>query len=550
MLRSLKIQNYALIDHLEISFQSGLNTITGETGAGKSILLGALTLILGQRADAAVLKDKSKSCVVEAEFDISGYNLEEFFSNNDIDFEDITSIRRIINEAGKSRAFINEIPVNLSVLKELGDSLLDIHSQHQNLLLGNSLFQMKVLDAFAGIKDEITDYAAHFKNYRKIQTELKQLEDDALNASKDLDYLKHQQQELTSANIKDGELAELEQNQTQLTHSGEIKSALQLCSQTLNSESNSVLSSIKDIQASLKHIESFYPNAVELQSRLESCRIELKDIVAESENQFARINIDEESLAKTLARIDLLYSLLNKNRVSTLAELIELRENVTAKIAQIESLDFNLDTKRKELKAISATIAQKAKVISKKRFEAAPKLETNVTHILEQLGIKFAVFKVDIQNTSDFQPTGIDKITFNFSANKQIAPCELAKIASGGELSRLMLSLKSLLAESTGLATIIFDEIDTGVSGEIADKMGSIIASISQKMQVINITHLPQIAAKGKTHFLVYKDNSTAQTITKISLLTPEERVIAIAKMLSGEKLTDAAISNAKELLK
>lgn len=550
MLRSLKIQNYALIDHLEISFQNGLNTITGETGAGKSILLGALTLILGQRADTSVLMDKTKSCVVEAEFDVSGYNLEEFFSNNDIDFEQITTIRRIINDAGKSRAFINEIPVNLSILKELGDSLLDIHSQHQNLLLGNSLFQMKVLDAFAGIRDEITEYAAHYKDFRKISNELKLLETDAQNASKDLDYLKHQQQELVDAKIKDGELAELEQIQTQLTHSGEIKSALQLCSQTLNSESGSVLSNIKDIQTSLKHIEPFYPNAVELQNRLESCRIELKDIVSESENQFARIDVDEESLAKTLARIDLLYSLLTKNHVSTLAELIELCNSVTARIAQIESLDFNLDAKRKELKTISTKLAQKAQIISKKRRDSAPKLETNVTHILEQLGIKYAIFKVDLQNTVDFQPTGTDKVTFNFSANKQIAPCELAKIASGGELSRLMLSLKSLLAESTGLATIIFDEIDTGVSGEIADKMGSIIASISQKMQVINITHLPQIAAKGKTHFLVYKDNSTAQTTTRISLLNADERIIAIAKMLSGEKLTEAAISNAKELLK
>ena len=550
MLRSLKIQNYALIDHLEINFCDGLNTITGETGAGKSILLGALTLILGQRADSSVLKDKTKSCVVEAEFDITGYHLEDFFNINDLDFEQAITIRRIINDSGKSRAYINEIPANLAVLKNLGDSLLDIHSQHQNLLLGSSLFQMKVLDAFAGTKEELDSYSTVFKNYQTIKNELQQLADDAQNAGKDLEYLKHQHNELNASKLKADELAELEQLQLQLTHAGEIKTALQHCSQTISNDTTSILANIKEIQNGLKHIAPHYPQAADLDNRLESCRIELKDIASESENHFTHIDVDENELERISARIDMLYSLLQKHHVETVGELIALRDDFAKRISMVETLDFDLETRRKKLETARAELQQKAAKISNKRGLAIPKLETNITQLLEQLGIKFASFKVDIQHLAEFQPQGSDRITFYFSANKQIEACELAKVASGGELSRLMLSLKSLLAESTGLATIIFDEIDTGVSGDIADKMGSIIASMSKKMQVINITHLPQIAAKGQTHFLVYKDNSTAQTITRISLLSPEERVMAIAKMLSGEKITDAAISNAKELLK
>lgn len=546
MLRSLKIQNYALIDHLEVELHRGLNTITGETGAGKSILLGAITLILGQRADTSALKDKSQSCIVEAEFDVGEYNLDDFFSNNDIDSEKNLTVRRIISAAGKSRAFINDSPVNVSVLKELGDTLIDIHSQHESLLLGNSQFQLKVLDAFAGNNEALSAYRLSFNEYRKIKLELQTIEGSLDAAKKDLDYLQHQLNELTAAALKGGELETLEQTQVQLTHAGEIRNALELCSQTLNSESDAVLERIKTIQTDLKRIARFYPNAAELDKRLESCRIELKDIANESEHQSARIEIDAETLAATSARIDLLYSLLQKHRLTSLDELIAMRDELAVRVNKIQLMDFDLETKRKELRIAKEKVEQESNAISKKRKQVAPRLEESIVNMLAQLGIMHASFKVDIQRASDFQPSGTDHITFFFSANKQVEPNELSKVASGGELSRLMLSLKSILAESTGLATIIFDEIDSGVSGNIADKMGDIIASMSSKMQVLNITHLPQIAAKGNTHLLVYKDNST----TKIKLLTPDERIEAIASMLSGEKLTDAAISNARELLK
>lgn len=550
MLKSLRIQNYALIDHLEINFSHGLNTITGETGAGKSILLGALTLLLGQRADSSYLKDPSKNCVVEAEFSIADYNLEEFFEQNNIDFDPEICIRRIINENGKSRAYINETPVNLGILKQLGDSLLDIHSQHQNLLLGSTQFQMKVLDTFAGVNDELVPYKADFKEFKQITAELQTLVTQAQDAEAEHDYLKHQFQELENAHIKPGELAELEELQKQLAHANEIKTALQQCAQTVNNEPDAILTSIKTMQTALKHIVSHYSPAQKLDERLETCRIELKDIAAEAEAQFAHIDVNENELSQTSERIDLLYSLLQKHRAATPDELLALQHQFGQQIAHLESLDFDIEQTRKRLNDIKLKLGKQAAKISQKRKAAVPTLEANITQLLEQLGIKYATFKVEIENLPEFQGQGTDRITFYFSANKQIAPSELSRVASGGELSRLMLSLKSLLAESSGLATIIFDEIDTGVSGEIADRMGSIIAEMSERMQVINITHLPQIAAKGLTHFQVYKDHSAAQTQTRISLLSPEQRLITIAQMLSGEKVTEAAISNARELLK
>lgn len=549
MLRKIFIQNYALIDHLEIDFQKGLNIITGETGAGKSILLGAISLILGQRADTSVLKDKTKNCVLEGVFDISDYDLEDFFTANDIDFDNTTIIRRQISDSGKSRAFINEIPVNLNLLKELGDLLIDIHSQHENLLLGNSHFQLKVIDAFANLKNDVQDYKVHFNHFKELKQKLTKLEEDALTAGRDYEYLKHQFNELSAANLKVNELEEIENLQKQLTHASEIKESLQLSHDSLNSDTASVLSILKDTILNLKRISQFYEPAVNIEERIESCRIEIKDIVTEIDTLNSRVDVDDDLLSKVSKRIDLIYTLFQKHRVTNVEELIALKDSIEDKVNYISTLDFNLESLRKELKSAEDLLRKKSITISTKRKSSVPEIEKNVTELLVQLGILHAVFKVEVQQMQDFQPWGTDKIVYFFSANKLVQPMELAKVASGGELSRLMLSLKSLLVKSSGMPTIVFDEIDTGVSGEIADKMGSIIHSMAAGMQVINITHLPQIAAKGNTHFLVYKDNQTAQSKTCIKLLNPDERIIEIAKMLSGEKLTDAALSNAKELL-
>ncbi len=549
MLQNLHIQNYALIDQLDIEFNSSLNIITGETGAGKSILLGALALILGQRADAAVLKDNTKSCVVEGLFNISNYNLKSFFIENDIDYYDNTIIRRQINESGKSRAFINEIPVNLNVLKDLSALLIDVHSQHENLLLGNGQFHINVLDSFANLSDDLVAYQDLFKQYNSAKIELEKLILESTNSRKDFDFFQFQLNELNLAKLKPDELKELEIFQQQLAHATEIKLSLQSVSEYLSSDSSSAITLLKEAELSLRKISSFFTESEELEKRIESCRIELKDISNEISSQNDRVEVDPNQLEEITARLDLLYSLLQKHRVTNVDELISLRNDIESKVDFISNIDFNLERKQKQLTELENQVGILANNLSQKRKKEIPAIEENIIELLVQLGIKHAAFKVDIQKSESFLSSGIDKVTFLFSANKQIQLQELSKVASGGELSRLMLSLKSLMVKASGLPTIIFDEIDTGVSGEIADKVGNIIQVMAIGMQVINITHLPQIASKGKTHFLVYKDNLSSNSNTRIKLLDSNERVIEIAKMLSGEKLSDAALTNAKELL-
>ncbi len=549
MLQNIHIQNYALIDELDIEFSQGLNIITGETGAGKSILLGALNLILGQRADTNVLKDTSRSCIVEGLFNISGYNLKAFFDENDIDYYDNTIIRRQISEAGKSRAFINETPVNLNVLKDLGEKLIDIHSQHENLLLGNGQFQLKVLDSFASLSEILLEYQEVFKQYNTAKSELDKLKFEADNSRKDFDYLQFQLNELSQAKLKPNELPELETLQQQLSHANEIKVSLQIVSGLLSEDNTSVINLLKETEQGLKKIAPFFPESIDFEKRIESCRIELKDIASEIDAKNDRVEVDPRQLEQVSARLDMLYSLLQKHRVTNIDELIILRDEIESKVNLIGNIDFNIESKQKQLHEIEGRLNSLAMDLSKKRKAIIPSIESSIIELLLQLGIKHAAFKVDIVKSETYLNTGVDKITFLFSANKQIPLQELSKVASGGELSRLMLSLKSLMVKSSGLPTIIFDEIDTGVSGEIADKVGNIIQSMAGGMQVINITHLPQIASKGSTHFLVYKDNQSALSSTRIKLLNKDERVVEIAKMLSGEKLSDAAITNAKELL-
>ena len=549
MLKTLLVQNYALIDTLEIDFHQGLNIITGETGAGKSIILGALGLILGNRAEATVLKDKSKPCVVEGTFNLAGYSLQDFFVDNDIEYADLTTIRRHINPAGKSRAFVNELPVTLSILKDLVSQIIDIHSQHQNLLLADGKFQLSVLDSFTDNLQQLASYRDSYQKYRSLTSELENIKEKASQAKADLDYLQFQLKQLNEAKLKSGEEIELESLQQQLSHAEEIKSNLQSAFTLLNADESSILIWLKEAVSSLSKISHFFIPAEELQARIESCRVELKDIAHEVEMQNERVLLDPAELEAVTQRLDIILSLQQKHRVSSVDELIEIREKLDVQVNEITNYDQVVSQKEAELEKITKLALKQAQEISDTRKAGSKKFEDSIKALLTQLGMPYADFKVNFEPLGELRPQGIDRVTFLFSANKQMPLNDLSKIASGGELSRLMLSLKSLMVKTKGLPTIILDEIDTGVSGEVADKVGNIISSMAKSMQVINITHLPQIACKGSHHFLVYKDQEKETTETRIRLLTSQERITEIAKMLSGEKISEAAITNAKHLL-
>lgn len=549
MLKTLLVQNYALIDTLEIDFHQGLNIITGETGAGKSIILGALGLILGNRAEATVLKDKSKPCVVEGTFNLAGYSLQDFFVDNDIEYADLTTIRRHINPAGKSRAFVNELPVTLSILKDLVSQIIDIHSQHQNLLLADGKFQLSVLDSFTDNLQQLASYRDSYQKYRSLTSELENIKEKASQAKADLDYLQFQLKQLNEAKLKSGEEIELESLQQQLSHAEEIKSNLQSAFTLLNADESSILIWLKEAVSSLSKISHFFIPAEELQARIESCRVELKDIAHEVEMQNERVLLDPAELEAVTQRLDMILSLQQKHRVSSVDELIEIREKLDVQVDEITNYDQVVSQKEAELDKITKLALKQAQENSDTRKAGSKKFEDSIKALLTQLGMPYADFKVNFEPLGELRPQGIDRVTFLFSANKQMPLNDLSKIASGGELSRLMLSLKSLMVKTKGLPTIILDEIDTGVSGEVADKVGNIISSMAKSMQVINITHLPQIACKGSHHFLVYKDQEKETTETRIRLLTSQERITEIAKMLSGEKISDAAITNAKHLL-
>ncbi len=549
MLKALSIQNYALIDHLNIEIGPGFSIITGETGAGKSILLGALALILGQRADTSVLRDTGEKCVVEGYFSIGEYHLQNFFSANDLDYDEQTIIRREISPSGKSRAFINDTPVNLSLLKSLGDNLIDIHSQHQNLVLADNQFQLEVVDAFAGVKDELGTYSVTYQNFRKLIKQYNQLKEQATQNQADQDYFQFQFEQLDAAKLQDGEQDTLEEELKSLTHAEEIKSNLTHTSQILSSEGNSVLNMLKEVQTLIGNITNVYSKAEAIESRIESTYIELKDLANEAELMGEQIELDPRQLEVVNERLDLIYTLQQKHRVNSVDELIGIREDLKQKLEDIVSWDDTLRELSRQIEDEKAKLEKLAKELSDKRNGVLEEIETKVTGLLMQLGIPNARFKIRLTATGEFLPHGKDELTFLFSANKQSALQDIIKVASGGEMSRLMLAIKSLIASSVALPTIIFDEIDAGVSGEVANKVGNIMKQMAQSMQVINITHLPQIAGKGDHHFLVYKEDDETATHTYIKRLTPEERINEIAKMLSGEQLTDAALDNARELL-
>jgi DNA repair protein RecN (Recombination protein N) len=549
MVKSLVISNYALIENLNIQFDKGLTIITGETGAGKSIILGAMALIMGQRADTSVIQNPEKKCYVEAIFDITNYNLKPFFIKNDIDYFDQTIIRREISPEGRSRAFINDSPVNLSVLKEISSKLIDIHSQHDTLLLNNKEFQIEVLDFYAKNSDLLDEYRTLFKKFKSEKSELEILVQKSAKEKSDYDYYQYQFNQLEEANLQLGEQEQLEIEQKQLSHSEEIKQNLSKLNFLLNNDDLSIISMLKDALRSVDNISEYMDNAKEIYERLDSSLIELQDLSTETEVLENDLDIDPQRLEYVNQRLDLIYSLEHKFNVENIADLLNLKQDLEQKLLQINSYDEKIEEKNKLIADLDKKLSVLTEKLTKSRLKVKTNFEKKIETLSESLGMPNAKFIVEIEKTKEYTNTGTDKITFLFSANKNIPVQSIAKIASGGELSRLMLSLKYVISQSKTLPTIIFDEIDTGISGEIADKMGRLLRDMSENIQIINITHLPQIAAKGHNHFKVYKEDNSEKTISKIEKLDDENRIKEIAKMLSGANITESAIQNAKELL-
>ncbi|HLO58724.1 MAG TPA: DNA repair protein RecN [Bacteroidales bacterium] len=549
MLSNLIVENYALISKLDIEFKKGLTIITGETGAGKSILLGALALILGRRADTSVLYDKEKKCIVEGTFDITNYRLNNFFNDNALDYANQTIVRREILSSGKSRAFINDTPVNLELLSEFGSRLIDIHSQHQNLNLSNSLFQLKVLDSYARSGELLNRYLTAYFDYRQTEKNYRNLSENAAKMKADLDYFVFQFAQLDEAKLKAGEQEELELELEKLTHAEEIKNSLMQSFENIQGESMSAVQQVKDALSAISRIKKYLHNNENLADRINSAYIELKDIAGEIDSLNNQLSFDPKRLTEVNDRLNILFNLEKKHRVSGLDELIALRENFREKISEINSFEQGLPELEKKLQEHHSVLQEIAGELSSNRRKAVPEFERRIVSLLQEVGIPNAGFAVTLNANGDFTPTGADHIQFMFSANRNMKPQDIAKVASGGEISRLMLCIKSLMSDSTGLPTIIFDEIDTGVSGEIAERVGNIIFRMSEKMQIINITHLPQVASKGDYHFLVYKTDEGQSTVTRMKLLNESERHLEIAKMLSGEEVTPAALENARALL-
>jgi DNA repair protein RecN (Recombination protein N) len=550
MLIKLFVQNYALIKELDVELENGLTIITGETGAGKSILLGALSLILGTRADTTVLLDKNEKCTVEGTFRIEEYDLNDFFFSNDLDYESVTILRREINPAGKSRAFINDTPVTLNLLKDLGDRLIDIHSQHQTLMLNDNSFQLNIIDSFAGTAKLIVDYRQAYSNYRKLTKEYNGIKEKEKQNKADMEYYQFQLNQLEEARLKNGEQEELESEHELLVHAEEIKLALSASSNLLSGEGISILSMLNELKINIGRIKTFLPDGESLQSRTGSSLIELDDLAGEIEELASSIEADPHRLSEVSNRLDTIYSLIQKHRVNNLNELIIKKEEIMERLLSVVSDDERLAELESLLEKELGTLKTISEEMSVRRRSVIPDIEIKITGLLKQLGMPNAKFRISLTQSNQFGSAGIDHADFLFSANKQVVPENLAKIASGGELSRVMLSLKSLLTKNNNLPTIIFDEIDSGVSGEVADKVGQILSGMGKYMQVINITHLPQVASRGKKHFHVYKDDTDDSTFTRVKLLSHKERILEVARLLSGSEVTETAMKNARELLK
>ena len=551
MLKQLYIKNFTLIDELNITFNSGFSVITGETGAGKSIILGAINLLLGQRADTKVIKADEDKCVIEAHFDLSNYNMEQFFADNDIDYEsEDTIIRREINKNGKSRAFINDLPAQLGLMRELGEMLVDIHSQHQNLLLQKENFQLNVVDIIAHDSKECNAYRESFAAYKKAQADLKQLEENIAQGRENEEFMRFQFNDINKAGLKVDEQESIEQESEQLSHAEEIKEALFDSDNLLSGEVQGAVEQVKRAAARLHAIEHVFPDARELAERLDNCHIELKDIALEIGRDADHLEFDPARLDQLNERLDTIYSLQQKFHVSTIAELLQIRDDLEQKLGNIDNSDELLEETRTHVEQLRKDCLDKASCLTEKREKAALLVEKEMASRLVPLGIPNVRFQIQF-TTKELSEDGRDKIAFLFSANRSTPLQPISEVASGGEIARVMLSLKAMISGAVKLPTIIFDEIDTGVSGRVAEMMAQIMQEMGRNdRQVISITHLPQIAALGAAHYKVSKEETAEGTVSRMQRLTPEERIQEIAQMLSGSNVTAEAVSNAKALLK
>lgn len=553
MLKKLDIRNFTLIDHLEMLFYPGFSVITGETGAGKSIIIGAIGLLLGNRADTKMVKRGRDKCIVEATFDLSVYHsdvLKDFFERNDLDYEpEECLLRREVNANGKSRAFINDTPVTLALIRELGEQLIDIHSQHQNLLLNREDFQLNVVDIIAHDKKQLADYQVSYGKYRKAQDELARVKEDIERNRENEDFLRFQQKELDDANLTEGEQETLEQTAEMMSHAEDIKRVLHEADQCLAGEDMSIVNEVRQRASQLRSIADIYHEAQEMAERLDNCYVELKDISQEIASHIDDVEFDPVKYNETTQRLDTIYSLQQKYHVTTVEELIAKKNELDTQLGNIDNSDERLEECKQRVEALKAECMQKAAVLSEVRRKAAIEVEGELAKLLAPLGISNVRFKVQI-TMGELAQKGVDKVMFLFSANKSTDMLPVSQVASGGEIARVMLSLKAMISKAIGLPTIIFDEIDTGVSGRVAEQMAHIMRGMGDvNRQVICITHLPQIAAYGSTHYKVAKHEAESGTVSTMTQLTPDQRITEIAQMLSGSDVTQAAIDNAKSLL-
>lgn len=550
MIKKLSVSNYTLIDELHIDFSAGFSVITGETGAGKSIILGALSLILGQRADLKSLRRSDEKAVIEGVFDIASYHLRDFFDENELDYDEGECIlRREILPSGKSRAFINDTPVSLAQLKTLGEQLIDIHSQHQNMLLADSRFQLRVVDTMAGDAALLADYREHYRRWRERLQAYTRLQEENRSGREEEDYLRYQLVQLDEAHLQEGEQEELEAELQTLQHAEEIKNELAVLQEFLHAEETGVVSLLNATLSRMRALSRLYPEVDEWAGRLESDYIDLKDIASTVDRSQENLNMDPERLTWVENRLDTYYSLQQKHRLASAAELLALRDSFAERLARIENYDEELAALKHEVDEAESQVRNLAEQLTRVRRQSAANISSTLTERVKPLGMPHLQFEIEVSTRQQFDETGGDAIRFLFSANKNQPLQPVSEVASGGEISRLMLSLKALVAHAMALPTIVFDEVDTGVSGEIADKMARIMRDMSRCMQVISITHLPQVAAWGQTHYRVYKIDTATATATHLVRLTDSERVEEIARMLSGSSLTAAALDNARELL-
>lgn len=549
MLKNLKIENYALIEHLDIDFTDGLSVITGETGAGKSIIIGALSLVLGHRADTKIILSDSGKCVVEAVFDISAYNLQHFFDQWELDYSDECIVRREVLPSGKSRAFINDTPVNLQQIKELISLLVDIHSQHENLLLSNADFQLNVVDTVADTSVELNQYRAIFDNYQTLRRQLKTLQSDAEKIIAERDYALFQFNQLKEAKLIDGEQDTLEEELKVMNHSQDITESLSTVLQIFDNDEIGVVSQLKTAANNIHRLSEYLGRADEFYERIDSAMIDIKDIAVEIDNILSNTEFSIERKNFVEDRLNMIYSLQQKHKVATVGELLDIQSDFEQKINLIDNFDEEIARLQRETADVESRLSEAAKQLTVKRMSVRKPVVEHVERMLNDLGMPNGRFEIVFSVLDGFAPSGADKIEFLFSANKNRPPLPISEIASGGEMSRLMLIVKSLISTTKALPTIIFDEIDTGISGEIAKKMGEIMEQMAENMQVIAISHLPQIASKGRTHYKVFKDETKDKTQTNIIQLSANERIMEIAEMMAGKNPSRSALDSAAEML-